>query len=828
MKHRYSLLILCILLGTTRLYAQAPPVVYYPFNGNAENAIANRNHGQVYGPVLTEDRFGNPNSAYQFDGVDDYILAPASPYLNFYLSNFTITAWVKISEVGNGFYTIIEKMDRFMAGLEPGYSTRISTLVSGYVSDGISSAEARSGLMTLSDDIWHFIVFRFSRNSNLELFVDGVLVGSTTMSQVGVFDNSSPMTIGKRLDDRHFFNGAIDDIRIFNFGLTNDQIFAYYHENGWPNDPPVAAFHSMIVSANENCEAIVTPQQLDTGSYDPDDDPMTYTMIPEGPFPLGSTDVLIIISDVEGLADSAYVTITVEGGSGTITGNVSSMDVGLNYVTVDVSEVNAPTMPIASCQTNELGQYSFDNVPAAEYIVTVTAPTGYEVTYNDVLQQITCGMTATVNFTLEKLNNPPVAAARSVSITLDNTCEATVHPDEFDAGSCDPDGDAITLSVIPAGPYFPGTTDVLFVVTDGSNAADSANVSITVLGGKGAISGTVSSNDCGIAGVEVFLIDDQDSEILTLSRLSDNSGYYEFIDVPVGEYQVALIEPIGFAVQEDSIVQAISCGSESTIDFQLDKTISKNQARNRIYWYLQFEQSKCQRGKKDKRNTDVLSGYIREIHKRYTTQFPIFADATSLKDWQKILKYGCKNNIRAKAEAQLATLLFNIFSQRLGQYEIVTKDGLTAGDVLTFVSRILMDNQSDRATLKQAQKAARWVNLRKKIPAGFITAEQHALFKQSQAMESATENPEKFELNQNYPNPFNASTTITYALPTDDMVKITVFDMNGRIIGTLCNDFMTAGYHSLQWHAENIPSGVYFYEVAISQFRERKKLTLMK
>jgi hypothetical protein len=48
-------------------------VAYYPFNGNANDKSGNGNHGTVHGATLTEDRFGNADSAYNFDGVYDYI-----------------------------------------------------------------------------------------------------------------------------------------------------------------------------------------------------------------------------------------------------------------------------------------------------------------------------------------------------------------------------------------------------------------------------------------------------------------------------------------------------------------------------------------------------------------------------------------------------------------------------------------------------------------------------------------------------------------------------------------------------------------------------------
>ena len=51
-------------------------IAHYPFDGNADDASGNGNHGEVHGATLTKDKFGNADSAYSFDGVDDYIEIP--------------------------------------------------------------------------------------------------------------------------------------------------------------------------------------------------------------------------------------------------------------------------------------------------------------------------------------------------------------------------------------------------------------------------------------------------------------------------------------------------------------------------------------------------------------------------------------------------------------------------------------------------------------------------------------------------------------------------------------------------------------------------------
>src|ERR1700721_3520704 len=69
-------------------------VAYYPFNGNANDASGNGNNGNVAGATLTADRFGNPNSAYSFNGKSNYIRVPNSDSLQL-TNDFTLTAWIK-------------------------------------------------------------------------------------------------------------------------------------------------------------------------------------------------------------------------------------------------------------------------------------------------------------------------------------------------------------------------------------------------------------------------------------------------------------------------------------------------------------------------------------------------------------------------------------------------------------------------------------------------------------------------------------------------------------------------------------------------------------
>jgi hypothetical protein len=80
-------------------------LAYYPFNGNANDESGNGNDGTVYGATLTVDRFGIADSAYYFDGVDDYIDCGNDPLLNPGLGSYTMEAWIKDQHTVHAIYT---------------------------------------------------------------------------------------------------------------------------------------------------------------------------------------------------------------------------------------------------------------------------------------------------------------------------------------------------------------------------------------------------------------------------------------------------------------------------------------------------------------------------------------------------------------------------------------------------------------------------------------------------------------------------------------------------------------------------------------------------
>jgi len=93
--------------------------------------------------------------------------------------------------------------------------------------------------------------------------------------------------------------------------------------------------------------------------------------------------------------------------------------------------------------------------------------------------------------------------------------------------------------------------------------------------------------------------------------------------------------------------------------------------------------------------------------------------------------------------------------------------------------------------------------------------------------------PISYNLYNAYPNPFNPVTTLRYDLPKDELVTITIYDLLGNVVDNLVNGNQSSGYRSVQWNGTNdqgqsVSAGVYLYSIEVGEFRQTKKMILLK
>lgn len=88
--------------------------------------------------------------------------------------------------------------------------------------------------------------------------------------------------------------------------------------------------------------------------------------------------------------------------------------------------------------------------------------------------------------------------------------------------------------------------------------------------------------------------------------------------------------------------------------------------------------------------------------------------------------------------------------------------------------------------------------------------------------------PNEYKLYSNYPNPFNPSTKIRFAIPTNGVAVVKIYNSLGKEVSTLVNRYHTAGEYEYNFDASNLSSGVYFYTLTAGNYRETKKMVLLK
>ena len=207
-------------------------IASYPFNGSADDVSGNGHNGIVHGATLTTDRFGNPNSAYYFDGKNDYISIPDRP--DFTVTDTTVCAWIRTRDRSNEKHitscygrNISSEWYHLYVDSETGAGC-------WQVDPGGQKIPPRIvGNRMIADGEWHFLVgVRDTSSKHLKIYMDGVL-------QSMVWDHSTkPLNPevdfwigGQNTFPQRFFNGEIDDVSVYKRALSSEEILNMYNKN---------------------------------------------------------------------------------------------------------------------------------------------------------------------------------------------------------------------------------------------------------------------------------------------------------------------------------------------------------------------------------------------------------------------------------------------------------------------------------------------------------------------------------------------------------------------------------------------------------------------
>ena len=201
----------------------------WEFEGNANDISGNGHHGTVVGATLTSDRFGNPNSAYSFNGADDRITL--APVFSSQQDPFTFAAWVRTEQAGGmalyGEFRSSGTTRNFVTA-----STGPSITLDNYppLSGGIGFSLQAANAANAFDNVW--IHLALTVESGIATgYINGDFIGSVPYTESYVGGTPSIAAIGSRNHNGWYSRGhagAIDDLYLYDRALLPTEVQALY------------------------------------------------------------------------------------------------------------------------------------------------------------------------------------------------------------------------------------------------------------------------------------------------------------------------------------------------------------------------------------------------------------------------------------------------------------------------------------------------------------------------------------------------------------------------------------------------------------------------
>lgn len=200
-------------------------VACYPFTGSANDLSGNQHHGSVFGAVTTSDRFGVPGSAYEFNGISDYLsLGLLSDITT--SDEFSLSVWIRPNQV---------KLQTILFLMPDNLTDRLNAMAY-YDHNGVASTVwdfgnclAGGRLMHPSQpfsNAWQHWVFTTHPSNGMKVYVNGSLM-HVSVNSSAITDKNRKLWIGGGEDAsgaQFYFGGAIDDLKLFDRELTISEI----------------------------------------------------------------------------------------------------------------------------------------------------------------------------------------------------------------------------------------------------------------------------------------------------------------------------------------------------------------------------------------------------------------------------------------------------------------------------------------------------------------------------------------------------------------------------------------------------------------------------
>jgi hypothetical protein len=299
-------------------------------SGNGYNGTTSGN------PTLTTDRFGNSNSAYSFDGTDDWIYfgnAMLTQFTNNY-DSFTISVWAKSTN------TSIQDLFAYggMVSCGEGRYGAIARLYNPIQFNSCNMPFNSSSGGANSDGTWHQYVFVWNKSTGRKVYKDGVLIGSNTATNAFRIQTYG-LVLGRGFMDwplGSLFNGVADEVRLWKTALSATEITSLYtYENNSANTgiaPTITNFNNYTKMYFDGSFTISNPTSTSAGAF-------TYTSNNAAVATIRGNTVTITGAGTANITATQAADATYSGGTATVSLTVNSVSIVDKYGRVSTTSV---------------------------------------------------------------------------------------------------------------------------------------------------------------------------------------------------------------------------------------------------------------------------------------------------------------------------------------------------------------------------------------------------------------------------------------------------------------------------------------------------------
>lgn len=316
--------LMCMLLtsGHAQTWVTNGLVAYYPFHGDANDASGNGDTGSISGAVLSLDRFGNTNAAYQFVATNHDSITATGAFLPRGTNSRTLSLWFQANPVNTNIYST-----EFLVSWGSINYTGSLFSVTCSSDNGVTAVGNYADMGNFEhrpfDGKWHNIIITYGGNTNVIGCFDGVRMPyyNGEIHSASWNTSTGSLVIGSLLGLNNWFDGKLDDIRIYNRALSVTEVAQLYALEA----PPLPSITSQPASITTNLVANVSFSVGATGTNG-----VWYQWCKDGVKLPNATNSLYNITNVQQPYIGNYE-VVVTGYGGSITSSVASLAInGVN------------------------------------------------------------------------------------------------------------------------------------------------------------------------------------------------------------------------------------------------------------------------------------------------------------------------------------------------------------------------------------------------------------------------------------------------------------------------------------------------------------------